>query len=74
MEEQNAATSEIARNVNEAMRNNQSATEHLGVVVEGVRSGEGRAQGLLTNAQGLDSRAKDLSTRLHTFLEALKDL
>ena len=74
VEEQDAATAEIARNVNQAVSNNQVASGNLGGAAEAIEESVVAAQGLLPISDDLKAEADQLAKQLASFLGQLKDL
>jgi len=72
VEEQTAATQEIARNVNEAASGTREVTSNIGDVSQAATTTGGSAVQVLNTAQGLTQQAEQLAVDVGDFLDAMK--
>ncbi|HZH09304.1 MAG TPA: methyl-accepting chemotaxis protein, partial [Microvirga sp.] len=72
MEEQGAATAEIARNVQEAARGTEAVTGSISDVQQGAGETGAAASQVLGAAQELARHSNELSLELQTFLHGVK--
>jgi methyl-accepting chemotaxis protein len=72
MEEQSAATAEIARNVQEAATGNQSVSEVITNVADAAGDGDDAAGRVAEAASDLSRQARDLQSRVADFLGNLR--
>jgi methyl-accepting chemotaxis protein len=72
MEEQGAATQEIARNVQEAARGTEQVTGHIGAVREGAGETGSAAAQVLGAARSLATRSDGLSRAVRSFLAEVR--
>jgi methyl-accepting chemotaxis protein len=72
MEEQGAATAEIARNVQEAARGTEAVTGSIGDVQQGAGETGAAASQVLGAAQELSRHSHDLGREVVTFLHGVK--
>jgi methyl-accepting chemotaxis protein len=72
MEEQGAATSEIARNVQEAARGTEQVTGNIVGVQQAAQDNGASASQVLGVAQELARHSEDLGREVSTFLQGVK--
>ncbi len=72
VEEQGAATAEIARNVQEAAAGTQEVTSVLGQLSAVTAEAGGSANSVLTIAQRLTGEADHLESEVHTFMDSVR--
>jgi methyl-accepting chemotaxis protein len=72
MEEQGAATAEIARNVQEAARGTEAVTGNIVDVQQGAGETGAAASQVLGAAQELARHSSDLGQEVATFLQGVK--
>ena len=72
MEEQGAATAEIARNVQEAARGTEAVTGSIGDVQQGAGHTGAAAAQVLGAAQELSRHSSELSLEISGFLSGVK--
>ncbi|MFN3685987.1 methyl-accepting chemotaxis protein [Salinarimonas sp.] len=72
VEEQNAATREIARNVTEAATGTNEVSANISGVREAAATTGTAAAQIRATAGGVDAQARELSSRIETFLGAVR--
>jgi methyl-accepting chemotaxis protein len=72
VEEQTAATGEIARNVQQASTGTRDVTSSIGLVNEGAATTGGAAQQVLSTADELSMQSDSLASEVADFLAAIK--
>ncbi len=72
MEEQGAATQEIARNVEEAAKGTQEVSSNIGGVTEAANSTGAVANQVLTSARSLSDQSAELRNLVQHFLIQVK--
>ena len=72
VEEQGAATKEIARNVEEAAKGTQEVSSNIGGVTSAANGTGTTANQILTSARSLSSQSQALREMVHSFLSQVK--
>ncbi len=72
VEQQNAATNEIARNVQQAAAGTSDVSANIGGVNEGAAATGAAAAQVLTAADALSGQAEELGREVHDFLQSVR--